>query len=91
VSDDLPANEPVSDRSWVRVVTMSAFGTESLWDEMLPAEVKALPDDLARLDALLVDPGLLAPIARRWEWLLAEAGSSSGRGRPTIAIETYVR
>jgi shikimate dehydrogenase-like protein len=36
-------------------------------------------------------PGLLAPIGLRWERLLAEAGSSSGRGRPTIAKETYVR
>jgi IS5 family transposase len=62
-----------------------------LWDELLPAEVKALPGDLARLDELLSDPRLLAPIAGRWERLLAEAGSSSGRGRPTIAMETYVR
>jgi IS5 family transposase len=73
------------------VLTMSASGTESLWDEILPAEVKALPDDLARLDELLADPGLLAPIGARWERLLAETGASSGRGRPTIAMETYVR
>jgi IS5 family transposase len=73
------------------VLTMSASGTESLWDEILPAEVKALPDDLARLDELLADPRLLAPIAVRWERLLAETGASSGRGRPTIAMETYVR
>ncbi len=73
------------------MLTMSASGTESLWDEILPAEVKALPDDLARLDELLADPGLLAPIAARWERLLAETKASSGRGRPTIAMETYVR
>jgi len=41
---------------------MSASGTESLWDEILPVEVKALPGDLARLDELLSDPGLLASI-----------------------------
>jgi transposase, IS5 family len=70
---------------------MSAASAESLWDEILPAEVKALPDDLAALDQLLCDPGLLAPIAVRWERLLAEAGASSGRGRPTIAMEMYVR
>jgi transposase, IS5 family len=70
---------------------MSASGAESLWDEILPAEVKALPGDLARLDELLSDPGLLAPIGARWERLLAETGASSGRGRPTIAMETYVR
>ena len=73
------------------MLTMSATGAESLWDEILPAEVKALPDDLAALDELLSDPALLAPIAQRWEQLLAEAGSVPGRGRPTIAMETYVR
>jgi hypothetical protein len=70
---------------------MSASGAESLWDEILPAEVKALPEDLARLDELLSDPGLLAPIGARWERLLAETGASSRRGRPTIAMATYVR
>jgi len=73
------------------VLTLQATGVESLWDEILPAEVKALPDDLTRLDELLADPALLAPIAVRWERLLAETGSSSGRGRPTIAMDTYVR
>jgi IS5 family transposase len=73
------------------VLRMSAAGAESLWDEILPAEVKALPDDLAALDKLLTDPGLLAPIRVRWERLLAEAGCQSGRGRPTIPMEMYVR
>lgn len=62
-----------------------ADGAESLWDEVLPAEVKALPDDLAKLDELLADPALLAPIARRWERELAPCG------RPSIAMESYVR
>jgi transposase, IS5 family len=75
----------------VLVLTLLADGAESLWDEILPAEVKALPDDLAKLDELLSDPALLAPIAARWERLLAEAGSAPGRGRPSIAMETYVR
>ena len=73
------------------MLTIQASGTESLWDEILPAEVRVLPDDLARLDELLADPGLLAPIGARWERLLSETGASSGRGRPTIAMETYVR
>jgi IS5 family transposase len=70
---------------------MQATGVESLWDEVLPVEVKALPADLRVLDELLADPGLLAPIAVRWERLLADAGAQAGRGRPTIAMETYVR
>ena len=73
------------------MLTIQASGTESLWDEILPAEVTALPHDLARLDDLLCDPTLLSPIAVRWERLPAESGASLGRGRPTIAMETYVR
>jgi hypothetical protein len=38
---------------------------ESLFDEALPFEVRELPEDLARLDQLLIDPALLAPIAQR--------------------------
>jgi len=58
---------------------------ESLFDEALPIEVRELPEDLARLDDLLRDPALLAPIAARWE---AEARD---RGRPTIAMALFVR
>ena len=58
---------------------------ESLWDEVLPGEVKELPEDLAALDVLLSDPVLLDPIvsARRREAL--------AHGRPTISMATYVR
>ncbi len=73
------------------MLTLSADGAESLWDEILPEEVRVLPNDLARLDDLLMDPVLLAPIAARWERLTAEAGSVPGRGRPTIPMDTYVR
>jgi IS5 family transposase len=58
---------------------------ESLFDEALPLEVRALPGDLERLDVLLSDPGLLAPIAERWE------ASARGHGRPTIAMSLFVR
>ncbi len=73
------------------MLTLSAGGAESLWDELLPEQVRVLPDDLARLDELLSDPALLAPIVARCEALLAEAGATSDRGRPTIAMDTYVR
>ena len=58
---------------------------ESLFDEALPMEVRELPDDLARLDDLLGDPALLAPIVERWE------ASARERGRPTIAMSLFVR
>ena len=58
---------------------------ESLFDEALPIEVRELPADLARLDALLSDPALLEPIAVRWE------ATARDRGRPTIAMSLFVR
>jgi transposase, IS5 family len=58
---------------------------ESLFDEALPIEVRELPDDLARLDELLSDAALLAPIAERWDAAARE------RGRPTIAMGLFVR
>ncbi len=74
------------------MLRLAAEQVESLWDEVLPVEVRELPDDLARIDALLSDPGLLAPIAACWQ-AEAEANgrSAAGHGRPTIAMETYVR
>lgn len=51
-----------------------------------------MPEDLRRIDALLSDPGLLAPIAARWQAEADVSGrSAAGHGRPTIAMETYVR
>ena len=44
---EVPANDRVSgDRGEVGVLRLEAAGTESLWDELLPAEVKLLPADL---------------------------------------------
>ncbi len=64
----------------------------NLWDEALPIEVRELPCDLAALDGLLSDPGLLAPFSAHWQReALASGHSAAGHGRPTIAIETYVR
>ena len=73
------------------MLTLQAAGAESLWDEILPEEVRVLPDDLARLDELLSDSELLAPIAQRWERELAQAGRYADRGRPSLAMDTYVR
>jgi IS5 family transposase len=71
---------------------MEAAGAETLWDELLPAEARALPDDLAALDALLGDPGLLAPIRAHWAREAQVSGrSTAGHGRPTIAMQSYVR
>src|SRR5215204_5965670 len=67
------------------MLTVWAPQTESLWDE-------ALPVDLAALDVLLSDPALLWPAVRCWRREFEQTGRAVlTDGRPTIAIETYVR
>ena len=74
------------------MLRLVAAQAETLWDEALPIEVRELPADLAALDALLSGPGLLAPFTACWQReALASGTSSADHGRPTIAIETYVR
>src|SRR5919197_5140194 len=58
---------------------------ESLFDELLPVEVRELPEDLAVLDRLLADPRLLAPIEQAWEC------AAPRHGRPTIPMGSFVR
>src|SRR5690349_6399314 len=67
------------------MLTLSAGQVESLWDEVLPLEVRELPEELARLDRVLADGELLGPIAVMWE------PSARGCGRPTIAMASLVR
>ena len=65
---------------------------DHLFDAVLPDEVKVLPDDLAALDTLLGDPALLATIDEHWRRLAAGVEQDLlGRGRPTIAMDTYLR
>lgn len=65
---------------------------ESLWDEVLPVKLRELPDDLAQIDELLRDEALLAPIEAHWDREAQARGRSArGHGRPTIAMQTYVR
>jgi hypothetical protein len=55
---------------------------ESLWEAVLPAELRELPAELAKVAAILDDDRVVAPFRVR---LTARVG------RPTIAIETYLR
>ena len=74
------------------MLTLLAEQPECLWDDALPVEVKELPEDLAALDVLLSDHGLLWPIVERWQQEFRETGRLVlTEGRPTIAMETYVR
>jgi transposase, IS5 family len=74
------------------VLTLWAGQPECLWDEALPIEVKELPEDLAALDGLLSDPELAMVFLERWRREVVETGRLVlTDGRPTIAMETYVR
>lgn len=74
------------------MLTLLAEQPESLWDEALPVEVRELPADLAALDGLLADPGLLGAIVERFRREFRETGRFVlTDGRPTIAMETYIR
>ena len=57
-------------------------GQPSLWESMLPAEVLRLPEELARVDAWLDDPGFWAPFVPFFDPIM---------GRPSTPIETYLR
>jgi transposase, IS5 family len=55
---------------------------ESLWEAVLPAELRELPEELGKVDAILDDDRFLAPFCSRLTaWI----------SRPTIPIETYLR
>jgi transposase, IS5 family len=76
----------------VCVLTLWAPQAESLWDESLPVEVKELPADLAQLDRVLGDPELMMVLVERWRQEVVDTGRAVlTDGRPTIAMETYVR
>ena len=67
------------------MLTLVGGQVECLWDEVLPVEVRELPEDLARLDRVLADEMLLFPIAQAWQETARE------RGAPSIAMVTFVR
>jgi IS5 family transposase len=55
---------------------------ESLWEAVLPEELRELPPELAKVDELLDQDRFLAPFRSRL---------TATTGRPTIPIETYLR
>jgi IS5 family transposase len=74
------------------MLTLLADQPECLWDDTLPVEVKELPEDLTALDVLMADHVLLWPIVERWHQEFRETGRLVlTEGRPTIAMETYIR
>jgi transposase, IS5 family len=54
----------------------------ALWETLLPPEVLRLPEELARVDALLDDPAFFAPFAPHFHPVM---------GRPSTPVECYLR
>src|SRR5215203_2696983 len=54
----------------------------TLWEAILPDELRRLPVELARVDALLDDPVFFAPFVSFFD---------PGMGRPSTPMETYLR
>jgi IS5 family transposase len=54
----------------------------SLWETVLPGELRVLSVELARVDALLDDPAFFAPFEEHLDARI---------GRPSIPMETYLR
>ena len=54
----------------------------SLWEAVLPGRLLRLPEELARVDALLDDPAFFAPFAPFFDLRV---------GRPSTPMETYLR
>ena len=64
----------------------------SLCEALLGAGVGVLPADLVAVDVLLDDRGIYAPIGELWRERDAKHGTMAlTEGRPTVAIETFVR
>jgi IS5 family transposase len=67
------------------MLVLSGGQFESLFDDVLPVEVRELPVDLAGLDVLLEDRAVLEPVELAWD------AAGRERGRPSIPIDCFVR
>ena len=54
----------------------------TLWEAILPEELRRLPEELARVDALLDDPRFFGPFLPFFDPRI---------GRPSTPMETYLR
>ncbi|HEY3033703.1 MAG TPA: hypothetical protein VGJ54_03485 [Streptosporangiaceae bacterium] len=74
------------------MLTLNRNDGDTLWDHLLPEGARVLPQDLARLDDVLLDPAMVAPFRARFERLADQCSADPlHRGRPTIPMATYLR
>jgi IS5 family transposase len=74
------------------MLRLNSPSPDVLFDALLPEEARLLPGELAKLDELLSDPKLLDAFAKHWRSVGADGHIVAiDRGRPTIAMTTYLR
>src|SRR6266496_1270191 len=67
----------------IEAIVLRTVGDQpSLWESLLPDEVRRLPEELARVDALLDDPVFFAPFVPFFDPRI---------GRPSTPMEVYLR
>jgi len=64
------------------IVFRTVGDQESLWESLLPDEVRRLSEELARVDGLLNDPAFFVPFVPFFDPRM---------GRPSPPMETYLR
>ena len=64
------------------IVFRTVGDQESLWESLLPDEVRRLSEELGRVDGLLNDPAFFAPFVLFFDPRM---------GRPSTPMETYLR
>src|SRR2546425_7327342 len=67
------------------MLTKQAGQLETVWDAVFPELLRALPDELARLDQVLDAPQVLKQFEQHW------GRAKLNIGRPSIPMVTYVR
>ena len=70
-------------REGIEAIVFRTVGDQpSLWESVLPEELRRLPEELARVDALLDDPVFFTPFVPFFDPRM---------GRPSTPMETYLR
>src|SRR5258708_33070443 len=64
------------------IVFRTVSDQPTLWDSILPPELLVLSAELGRVDALLDDPVVFAPLAAYFDTRI---------GRPSMPMQTYLR
>jgi IS5 family transposase len=67
----------------IEAIVFRTIGDQpTLWESILPEQLQRLPEELARVDALLDDPAFFAPFVPFFDPRM---------GRPSTPMETYLR